>query len=120
MFPKNILITKLLSNRNNIILNDFPNNISICELREHIVKINGVSDVHHIHVWSMDGYNNYATMHVVMDLSKASSIKKKIREEMMEHGIGHTTIEVEREGECDEHECYIHEHGEHGCHHHHH
>ena len=102
-----------------LFLEKVPKNISISELREHIMHIKGVKDVHHIHVWSMDGYNNYATMHVVLDLDDVRNIKGKIKEELLEHGIVHTTIEIECEGECNERECVIQEHIEHGCHHHH-
>ena len=49
-----------------------PEDIDIEELKEHLLEIEGVDDVHHIHVWSMDGYNNYATMHIV---TKAKDIK---------------------------------------------
>jgi len=90
-----------------LFLEKTPKNISIDELKKHLMKIKGVSDVHHMHVWSMDGVNNYATMHVVLDDKNVVDIKKKIREEMLEHGIVHTTIEVECDGECNNHECNI-------------
>ena len=41
------------------------------EIKNAILKIKGVKGVHHIHVWSMDGINNYATMHVVTDTEKS-------------------------------------------------
>ena len=69
----------------------------------------------------MDGYNNYSTMHVVIDKkNNVFEIKNKIREEMLEHGIVHTTIEVEEENECNEHECNIDLEVKYECHHHHH
>ena len=49
----------------NLFLEKTPSNIDISELKKHILEIKNVIDVHHIHVWSIDGYNNYATMHVV-------------------------------------------------------
>ena len=74
------------------------------ELKKHILNINGVKDVHHLHVWSMDGINNFATMHIVAKNDK--NIKNKVKEEMKEHGINHTTIEMEDEV-CDEVNCKI-------------
>ena len=56
-----------------LFLEKTPNDIDIEELKKHLLKINGVDDIHHIHVWSIDGYNNYATMHIV---SKAKDISK--------------------------------------------
>ena len=65
------------------------------EIKKHLLEIDGIEDIHHIHIWSLDGINNYATMHVVIKNNDLENIKKKVKEEMMEHGISHTTIEVE-------------------------
>ena len=51
----------------NVVLEKTPTNLDANEIKEHIEEINGVVDVHHIHLWSMDGQNNFATMHVVTD-----------------------------------------------------
>ncbi len=99
--------------------------VDITDLKEHICEIDGVLDIHHIHVWSMDGQNNYATMHIVTDRD-THEIKESIREELREHGIGHVTIETETAGEhCREIECHVDvnsatAHGHHHHHHHHH
>jgi len=82
-----------------IFLEKVPHNISIQEIKKNILTIEGVIDVHHIHIWSMDGYNNYATMHVVTD-SDIHTIKHKIKEQLQEKNINHVTIEVEKEKEC--------------------
>jgi cobalt-zinc-cadmium efflux system protein len=102
-----------------LFLEKTPEDVSAKEIKEHILKIEGVSDVHHIHVWSMDGSHNYATMHVVTN-EDAEKIKRAVREELTEHGIGHATLELERVGEaCAETECHV-EFDEHDAHHHHH
>ena len=104
-----------------LFLEKIPNGIEISEIKEHLLEIENVKDVHHIHVWSMDGFNNYATMHVVTDLKETNELKHKVKEELKEHGISHTTIEIEEQGhECDEHEFTANEPHEHGHHHHHH
>lgn len=77
-----------------LFLEKIPSGISIDEIKKHLLDINNVSDVHHIHIWSIDGFNNYATMHVVLE-KEDKSIKHKIREKLMEHGISHVTIEIE-------------------------
>ena len=103
-----------------LFLEKIPNNISIDEIMEHLSKINGIKDVHHIHVWSMDGYNNYATMHVVVS-GINPKIKSEIREELEEHGIRHVTIELESENEeCKDTKCQIKENHSDCEHHHHH
>ena len=103
-----------------IFLEKTPLNINVAEIIERLKKIEGVEGIHHLHVWSMDGYVSSATLHVVTD-ADFSAIKEKIKEELREHGISHSTVECEKVGEhCyDTHcEATMHHH-EHGHHHHH-
>ncbi len=100
-----------------VFLEKIPAGIEIQKLKEHILEIDGVLDVHHIHVWSMDGYNNYATMHIVTN-EENHEIKEKIRSELKEHNIGHVTLELETLDEhCHYMECHV-EQKEHAGHHH--
>lgn len=109
-----------------LFLEKTPHGICVDEIKEHLCEIDGVIDVHHIHVWSMDGESNFATMHVVTERD-AREIKKKVREELSDHGISHVTLEIEGKDECcDEKECRVepsggaehHHHHHHGHHHH--
>ena len=102
-----------------LFLEKTPKNVDIDELEEHLLKIKDVEDIHHIHVWSIDGYNNYATMHIVTKSKKIADIKKKIREELEEHNICHSILETEEEA-CSEKECHVKAHLELHHHHHHH
>ena len=103
-----------------LFLEKTPHGVEIHELEEHLLEIPGVLGVHHIHVWSMDGQSNYATMHVVAN-GDAHEIKHKIRDELKEHGIGHATLELESEGEhCHEEHCHVEVKSSAGHHHHHH
>ena len=43
----------------------------------------------------------------LVDTKNIVKVKKKIREEMLEHGIVHTTIEIENDLECEDCECEI-------------
>ncbi len=102
-----------------LFLEKTPHGIDVSEIEEHIKEIDGVSGVHHIHIWSMDGQSNLATMHVITD-KEAHMIKDKIREELLEHGIGHVTIESETSTDiCKEKSCSI-EVNTHKAHSHHH
>ena len=90
-----------------LLLEKTPKNIDIDSLTEHICKVEGVLDIHHVHVWSIDGHNNYATMHIVAN-SNSHEIKSKVRQELKEHGIAHATLELEDEYEdCNEKYCNI-------------
>lgn len=103
-----------------IFLEKVPHNIDVNEIKENIKGIDGVVDVHHIHIWSMDGQNSYATMHVVTN-ADSHEIKEKIRNELKEHSICHATLELEAEGEhCHEEECKVEFEAHTGHHHHHH
>lgn len=97
-----------------------PNGTEINEIKEHVMTIEGVIDVHHIHIWSMDMQSNYATMHIVTN-ANSNDIKHKIRKELKEHNIRHTTLEFEFEGEhCDEVDCHVDTTVNLNHHHHHH
>lgn len=85
----------------NIFLEKIPDNMDIEKMKEHLLKIDGVLDVHHIHIRSIDGFNNYATMHIVVS-GNFKEIKHKIKDELYEYGISHSTIEFEEQGE----KCY--------------
>ncbi len=107
-----------------LFLEKTPHGIDVSEIKKHICEIDGIIDVHHIHIWSMDGQSNYATMHIVTN-EDAHTVKHKVKEELAEHGIKHATLELENETEhCSEKECHIVEHstpcGHHHHHHHHH
>lgn len=86
-----------------LFLEKTPEGIDVEELKQHIMEVDGVEDVHHIHIWSMDGVNNYSTIHIVSNSENIDKVKENIREEMVDHGISHVTIEVEdRQCECPE------------------
>ena len=103
-----------------IFLEKAPRSIELDEIKEHIRKIDGIIDVHHIHIWTLEGQLNYITMHIVTNRDPYE-IKKEVREELKEHGIGHATLELESEGEiCDQEHCYVKASSSSSHHHHHH
>lgn len=104
-----------------LFLEKIPHDISIEEVEGHLLMIEGVLDVHHIHIWSMDGRSSYATIHIVTD-QDGHQIKDKVRAELKEHGIVHATLELETpEEHCHEKDCHTEVAVMDGhCHHHHH
>lgn len=88
----------------NIFLERTPDGISVEEIKEHVMEIEGIEDVHHIHLWSFDGANNCATMHIVTS-EDGLVVKTKVREELSEHGISHVTLELEKPGEMCTEQC---------------
>ena len=96
-----------------------PKDINVTEIIESVKGVNGVVDVHHVHVWTIDGESNCATLHLVVN-EFDSAIKRKVKEELNEHGILHVTIEMETALEnCEEHDCNL-KSQKATCHHHHH
>ena len=116
-----ILINTLknLKQITDLFLEKTPKEIDIDHLKKHLQEIDGVDDIHHIHVWSIDGYNNYATMHIVTKSDNIKKIKQEIREELEEHGICHAILETEDEA-CEDIECHPNLHHHEGNYHHHH
>ena len=104
-----------------LFLEKIPRGIDISELTEHILAIDGVVGVHHVHVRSFDGVNNSATMHVVISEGDYAAIKRAVKEELREHGIAHATLELESaDEECTDVECSAVAHTADAHHHHHH
>jgi len=102
-----------------LFLEKTPSNIDIEEIKKHLLEIKDIINIHHVHIWSIDGINNYATMHVVTDIKNTNKLKEQIKEELKEHGIAHTTIEFEEKNyECTEINCVIDNRKK--VHHHHH
>ena len=70
----------------------------------------GVREVHHMHVWSLDGSRNMATLHACLDEgadahAAVSAIKQRLA---ASHGISHATVEPEY-GHCAD----VHDHHDH-------
>ncbi len=72
-----------------------PSDIDTDKIKKYLLQIDGIKDVHHIHIWSLDGINNYATLLVICN----TNVKDIIREELKKHDINHVTIEIETEDE---------------------
>lgn len=89
----------------NIFLEKTPKNIDIDQVEEKVLKVKGVLGIHHIHARSIDGYTNFATLHVIVKKYN-SNIKHEVKEELEKLGICHSTIELEEENEkCHEELC---------------
>ena len=102
-----------------VFLEKTPKEIDVKDVIHHLLEEPEIKDVHHVHIWSLDGISNCATMHIITD-GEFSVIKQKARKILKEIGISHVTLELEREeGTCQEKECKI-EVSECGLHHHHH
>lgn len=107
-----------------IFLEKAPDQKEFDEFKEEVVKENDkILELHHIHVWTMDGNNTYVTMHVLIKddstVDDVMNIKASIKEIAKKHDISHTTVEIEFEKEeCENQNCEVKDCE--NCHHHHH
>lgn len=107
--------TRMLIQAIDLFMEKVPDEIDIEEIKEHLMNIHGVDDVHHLHIWSLDGQRNYATVHVATVYDDYREVKQMVKKEMAKHGITHVTIEIELDDEvCTDKLCKIkHIHSEH-------
>lgn len=87
-----------------LFLEKTPKGIDVLHIKEHLLIIDGVLDVHHIHIRSLDGHNNYATMHIVTD-AESHKVKQLVRYKLKEHKIVHATLELETPDEVCSEKC---------------
>ena len=85
-----------------ILLEGAPRNISLDKVTTDLAThVEGVTDIHHAHLWSLDGRRSMITLHVRIRQDVARPVVvEKLKARLNEtHGIGHATVEVEVEGE---------------------
>lgn len=88
-------------------LDAVPDSIDVDEIEQEILTIEGVSGIHHIHIWALGTSKNAITIHVsVVNIEDSEQIKTTIRELLEHHGISHATIETEPQNYiCDNDHC---------------
>lgn len=82
-----------------ILLEGTPRNLDMAALRKAVEKIDGVVNVHDLHVWSLTTRSHALSCHVQvmeMGLRESEWVLERINHELRDHfGIQHTTIQVE-------------------------
>jgi cobalt-zinc-cadmium efflux system protein len=83
----------------NILLEGTPRGLSLAEIRTHLEQIDGVEDVHDLHVWSLGSQTNALASHVtIADIppSESARILEQINGTLRaSFHIHHTTIQFE-------------------------
>lgn len=87
-------------------LDAVPSGVDPKRVREFLAGMNGVEDVHHLHIWGLSTTETAMTVHVVCSqAADPDELLDEIREELHEHfGIAHPTIQIEsrRRSGCDD------------------
>lgn len=73
------------------------------QIRNTLLGIDGIIDVHHQHLWSLDGEHHVLTAHIVVDGNFDSNeygvMKSAAAEALSQYELAHTTIEIELKDE---------------------
>lgn len=88
-----------------VILQATPSEISLEEVKDQLLDLSEIIEIHDLHVWSLDGIYNVMSVHVRLEhdykLSELSDLKGKIRSKLHDKSIEHVTIEIEgKEEDC--------------------
>lgn len=93
-----------------IFLEKAPDELEVDKIKAELAEIPAVADVHHVHLWTIDGHRNYATLHAMLETATTPEeferIKGEIRHRLLHLGIDHSTIEFEYV-KCDSDHCHL-------------
>jgi cobalt-zinc-cadmium efflux system protein len=97
-------VVKNLREAISILLQGVPKHINLDAVKQDIKAINGVLELHDIHIWSLEGETDVFSAHVVVDdetlEKRPQQTKQIIKDKLKKHHIEHSTIELEGKGQC--------------------
>ena len=100
----------LLKDSFRLSLDAVPRTIDMEKVKSEVLKLQGIKNIHHIHVWAISTTINALTAHIVIDEHMAGPdeqrLKEKVKHELLHHNIQHATLETER----GDHKCTDEEH----------
>lgn len=79
-----------------IFLEATPKEVPRSEIKNKILSINGVTNLSHLHIWSIDGREHALTVTISLDSDDThlyNQVKEDIRDYILPYGITHSTIE---------------------------
>ncbi|HKC69559.1 MAG TPA: cation diffusion facilitator family transporter [Bacteroidia bacterium] len=98
----------LLAESLRLSLDAVPADIDIEKIKTQTLKIKGVKEIHHIHVWAMSTTRNAMTAHLMLDENltpkQIAGIKHILKHELEHLNIQHATLETECVS-CKEKDC---------------
>jgi cobalt-zinc-cadmium efflux system protein len=84
-----------------ILLEGRPREMGIEEVARAILTVEGVQEVHDVHIWSLGGGHNALSLHARipdMHLEQCESVLRAIKDKARQLNIDHTTVQLERAG----------------------
>ncbi len=97
---------KLFMDSVNLALDAVPAGIDITEVRNRLSSIEGVEDVHDLHIWALSTTTSALSAHLVIPGQRTDEMIGKIQDMLKEEfNIAHTTLQIEQSDESDL-DCY--------------
>ncbi len=97
----------LLREVGEVLLESTPRDVDLAELREHILGVEGVREVHDLHVWTITSGMPVMSAHIVVDdsvtgMDHAHGVLDTLRGCLSEHfDVEHSTFQIEPAGHAD-------------------
>ncbi len=87
-----------------------PEGFDVDEISKRIEALDGVLNVHHMHIWAISTTETALTCHVVIpEASMLEEVTDRVKEMLDGIGIHHSTIELETSSShCHDHDCCSH------------
>ncbi|MET4083961.1 cobalt-zinc-cadmium efflux system protein [Pedobacter sp. UYP30] len=100
----------LLKDSLRLSLDGVPDTITLKKIKAAALKVKGVVEVHHIHVWAISTTQNALTAHLTVEndttMLQIQKIKEEVKHHLQHENIHHPTLETEtRLTRCTENEC---------------
>ncbi len=100
-------VVRRLARALRIFLQATPEGLTLEQVQQALQQVEGVREVHHLHLWTLDGNYHIATLHAVvppeLEARALCRLRDAIRGRLHALGVAHVTIEFEPEGaQCEE------------------
>lgn len=100
----------LLADSMKLSLDGVPNNVIVEDIKKEALKINGIINIHHLHIWAISTTENAMTAHLLLandiSIEEEQKVKQELKHTLLHQNIHHITIETEREYySCESEDC---------------
>ncbi len=98
---------RLLRRSAHILLEGVPEGVDVGELRRQVeAGVEGVVEIHHVHVWQLSGGQRMATLHArLQEANPSDQVIRSIQDLLKTRfGVGHTTVQIDT-GDCPQSAC---------------
>lgn len=84
-----------------------PEGYDVDDIQNRIQALDGVLNVHHIHIWAISTTETALTCHIVIpEAAMLEEVTDRVKELLDSLGIHHSTLELEtRSSHCHDHDC---------------